>query len=86
MILVEACWNIPLEAVNVMTTILPKMEKAIMPDTTREAKSVPKTSLKNTVAMSRLSYSRSSTETAQSYEDVSAFMILSRREIVQRLC
>ena len=68
-----------------MTTILPKIEKAMIPDTTRGAKSLPKTSLKNTVAMSRLSYSRSSTEITQNYEDLSVRMMFPRREKVQML-
>ena len=58
-----------------MTTMFPKIEKAMIPDTTRGAKSLPKTSLKNTVAMSRLSYSCSFTETTQSYGDVSVRMM-----------
>lgn len=61
-----------------MTTMLPKIENAIMPDITRGANSLPKTSLKNTVAMSRLSYSSSFNETAHSYGDVSARTIYSR--------
>ena len=69
-----------------MTTMFPKIEKAMMPDTTRGAKSLPKTSLKNTVAMSRLSYSRSSSETAQSYDHVSVRMMFRRREKVQMRC
>ena len=61
-----------------MTTIFPKIEKAIMPAITRGATSLPKTSSKNTVAMSRLSYNRSFTETAHSYKDVSVRLIFSR--------
>ena len=50
---VTRCWCIvPLDAVKVMTTILPNMEKAMKPDMTRGAKLVPNTSLKKTVAMS----------------------------------
>ena len=71
----EKCWSIPLEAVKVMTTMFPKIEKAMIPDTIRGAKSLPKTSLKNTVAMSRLSYSRLSVEITQSYKDISARMM-----------
>lgn len=88
--LVGARWVIPLEAVKVITTMFPKIEKAIMPDITRGARSLPKTSLKNTVAMSRLSYSRSLTETAHSYRDVSPRMMFFfpcfRREEVRMLC
>ena len=65
--------------------MLPKIEKAIMPDITRGANSLPNTSSKNTVAMSRLSYSRSFTDTAHSYNDISAHMMSSRREEVQML-
>ena len=63
-----------------MTTMFPKIEKAMIPDTTRGAKSLPKTSLKNTVAMSRLSYSLSSTDITQSYKDVSGSYSISPRE------
>ena len=43
---------VPLDAVKVMTTILPKIENAMMPDMTRGAAFVPKTSVKNRVAIS----------------------------------
>ena len=58
--------NLPLDAVKVMTTMFPNMEKAMRPDMIRGAMSLPKTSLKNTVAMSKSWYSVWSTETAQS--------------------
>lgn len=45
---------LPLEAVNVMITIFPKIDSAMMPDMTRGAAALPKTSLKNSVAMSRV--------------------------------
>ena len=63
--------HVPLDAVKVMTTMFPKIQKAIMPDMTRGAMSLPKTSLKNTVAMSRFSVNRSSTDTAHSFFMVS---------------
>lgn len=50
--------HVPLDAVKVMTTMIPKIQKAIIPDMTRGATSLPKTSLKNTVAMSRFSFNR----------------------------
>ena len=43
---------LPLDAVKVMMTILPSIDSAIMPDMTRGAAFVPKTSVKNKVAMS----------------------------------
>ena len=43
---------IPLDAVKVMTTILPNIENAMMPDMTRGAALVPNTSVKNRVAIS----------------------------------
>ena len=48
---------------------------------TRGARSLPKTSLKNTVAMSRLLYSWSFTDTAHSYTDVSACLYDGLQEV-----
>ena len=50
--------HVPLHAVKVMTTMFPKIQKAIIPDMTRGAMLLSKTSLKNTVAMSRFSFNR----------------------------
>ena len=50
-----------------MTIILPKIESAIIPDMTRGAVSLPKTSEKNRVAISELASSRRSNETAHSW-------------------
>ena len=50
----QSCAAVPLDAVKVMTTMLPNTEKAMRPAMTRGASSVPKTSSKKTVAMSML--------------------------------
>ncbi len=49
----------------------------MIPDITRGAVSLPKTSLKNSVAMSRFLSKRWSTETAQSFTSVSRWGLLS---------
>ena len=46
------CGDRPLPAVKVITTMLPRMEKAMMPDITREAVLVAKSSWKSIVARS----------------------------------
>ena len=51
---ISTCAAVPLDAVKVMTTMLPNTEKAMRPDMTRGANSAPKTSSKKTVAMSIL--------------------------------
>ena len=50
-----------------MTIMLPKIDSAIIPDMTRGAVSLSKTSEKNKVAMSELPSSRRSNETAHSW-------------------
>ena len=47
--------------------MLPKIANAMIPDMTRGAVSLPKTSVKNKVAISVLASSRVSTETAHSW-------------------
>ena len=47
----------PREAVNVMTSKLPKIEAAMIPDITRLARSPPNTDPKKTVAISNLQLS-----------------------------
>ena len=58
--------TVPLDAVKVMTTMLPNIDSAIMPDMTRGAAFVPNTSVKNKVAMSSLVFNLWSNETAHS--------------------
>ena len=53
-------------AVNVMTKMLPKIEKAMMPAMTRRAVSLPKALAKKTVAMSKSLAKTSALGTAQS--------------------
>lgn len=67
--------SVPLDAVKVMTTMLPNIDRAMMPDITRGAIWFPKTSRKKTVAMSSSPSSRWSTETAQSYWSISQTLI-----------
>ena len=64
---------LPLQAVKVITTMLPKIDSAIIPDITRGAVSLPNTSEKNRVAMSRFAFSRWSNETAHNYKVFSSY-------------
>ena len=66
---------LPLDAVNVITMMLPKMENAINAAMTRLAIWVPKTRMKNKVAMSISCRSPKSSGTTQSFLNVSLFFV-----------
>ena len=67
---------LPRQAVNVMTTMLPRIESAMIPDITRGARSLPKTSEKKRVAISRLLFRRWSKSTAQNCVGVSGLCVM----------